>query len=429
MFQLIVDTTNKYILEKEYRSRVAMTNMLELINFFRIRLRMLLNKSPQKKKFEDYYKDSNIREKDWMPLHRFRILHSRSRADIDIMAKLLRQQTYRTFLPSQVFAIDELLVSFKSHKAKLIVVNMNKPHTKGYLIYIMSALSKRCGLPIMFDVAPITKHNQLSLHTQVKQFAQRLLLHFNTLRNRVHFVTDSAFGSVDIVQVLRTMGVFMTTSMKKSYNRKIWDVMSYNMKGYSNGRTLYNRSNGMVYNMIIHTKDLHVLSSSFEKKQRTLRRWPVSNSMITEILRLKEKLMDSYRERLRLLQLISSSQLQNSRSFTSILSSVSISTKKLNRDDNKLLNQLDRVTSSITTSGNIKKVLRCINMANNRYEVQLDNGQVKVVSSNELIGYNGHVIPAFLQFASREHLKAHFEMQSLATLKRISAHLGCGRGM
>ena len=407
----------------------SVTDRLEIINFFRIRLCMLLHKSKPKRKFEDYYKDSQLKRTDWIPLFRFKKLHATARANIDTLAQLLRNQSFSTFSPSQVFAIDELLVAFRSNKSKLIVKYPDKPHTTGYLIYIMSALSQRCDLPIMFDVSPISSYSQTSLHYQVKQFAMRLTCAFPFLRNRVHLVTDSAFGSVDMVQLLKTMGVFMTTLLRKAYSKKVWDAMNYKMKGYSNGRMLYQTSMGMMYNLIIKKKELRILSSSFGKKVDNANRTPVSHSMMTQILELKEKLTVSNQKRDELLRTISTSGQTDSRSLARVLSSVSFSMKKLNRDDNKVLNQLNNATAAIAKSGKIEKVLRCIDINNNKYEVQLANGHLVTRTSNSMVGYNGHIIPPFLKFGSREHFTAHFRALDLAALKRVSAHLGFGRGL
>ena len=74
---------------------------------------------------------------------------------------------------------------------------------------------------------------------------------------------------MDLIQELCRLGVFMTSSIKKSYNEKLWRIMQYKTKGFSSGRTLYNQQKGVMYNLIMHSKIWKIFSSSFTIKKKS----------------------------------------------------------------------------------------------------------------------------------------------------------------
>ena len=141
--------------------------------------------------------------------------------------------------PCQIYTIDELLVGYKSRKSKLIVKYPRKPNPIGYLIYIMSNVSQRYKLPLAVDFCPIISLNETKFDFQINSFSSRLLKAYPTLKNRVHLVTDSAFGSVDLIQTLKCKGVFLTSSMKSSVSPMLWKCMLDGISGFNNGLTLY----------------------------------------------------------------------------------------------------------------------------------------------------------------------------------------------
>ena len=163
VFELIAVYTNRHLMfngSKSSTTKYHKTNWLEIIHFFRVRLCILLFKSNSKKNISDYYNDNNLRRDDWLPLSRFKLLHGKSGCDLNKLTNQLRTCSMNLFYPSQIFSIDELLISFKSRRSKLIVNYPRKPHPIGYLVFVMSAKSERCQLPIAYDFSPIIKSNQ-----------------------------------------------------------------------------------------------------------------------------------------------------------------------------------------------------------------------------------------------------------------------------
>ena len=215
IFHLIENTTNKFFFRHSNTTiKNSTMNTLEILLFLCVRLSIMCLNTNGKLMLEQYYNMVKLNLTQWLPMTRFKLLHARAQADVLQMAKLLRQRTTNILQPSQIYAIDELLVGFRSRKSKLVVKIPRKPNSVGYLIYIMSTVSRIYNLPYAIDCFPVVKDIHTKFDFQMNGFVDCLLASYPSLKNRVHLVTDSAFGTYTIIQTLKLNGIFMTSSMK-----------------------------------------------------------------------------------------------------------------------------------------------------------------------------------------------------------------------
>ena len=147
-----------------------------------------------------------------------------------------------------------------------------------------------------------------------------------------------------------------------------------------------------------------------------------------KIKEIKSQLINLNSERSRILQIIPEKDQPTSQPLTNIISSISTSLKKLNKEENKKIKSLVQITSTLSNHEKIKIVLRCVDIKSNEYEVQFTNGNRTTLNSKMMINFNGHIDPAFLQFVEREHLESHFLQLDLDALNKVALHLGCGKG-
>ena len=333
------------------------------------------------------------------------------------MAELLRQRTTNILHPSQIYAIDELLVGFRSRKSKLVVKIPRKPNSVGYLIYIMSTVSQIYNLPYAIDCFPVVKDIHTKFDFQMNGFVDCLLASYPSLKNRVHLVTDSAFGTYTIIQTQKLKGIFMTSSMKFQMNKKIWDVMRYSLSGYYSGRTLYWKRAVLMYNLIAYSKEMRLLSAGFSVLDTKNQNANTFLKVKKEISKFQQKVTNFINNRTSLLHYLSSQPNKTSNSLRQRVSSVISSLKKINCADNKLFKTTLQKVDSVIWSVDIKKVEGISPNYPHQYSVILSNGERANVQAMQMINFNGHVHPALLNVVTREQLKQHFLDLDLDSLK------------
>ena len=426
VFHHIAEYSNKHLFRSEKsKLNTYPTDEFELINFFRIRLIMTMKHSLQNSTIESYYNNDSIKKTNWIYLRRFRMLHSRVHGNIDQIMILLRKSFANCWRIGQVATVDELMVDYRSKKSNFIVNFPRKPHPTGYLIYFLSSLSNECHLPIVYDLSTLWFKKNHSFHTMVKNFAKNVLNSDPSLAGFFHIISDSAFGSIDLINELNLMKVKMTSSIRSSYDAKWWECMMFGVKGYMTGRTMYRTKHGMISNFVLTNKKHLLLTTSFGLKNLKSIKLKNHDLLTTQVANLKEEIKEHTSQLNQILQTLTTitNQTHELKIIEMVNSSIQIQ-KKNNRKFNKTLNTISTNIESILHLETIKKVMARSTKTKGNYIVLTNSGIEKEVSSTSLINFEGKIEYPFLEFCGSEDLFYHFNKLSLQNMKIICSNLG-----
>ena len=422
VFKHIAENTNATLFQgKNVNTNIYPTTELEMINFFRIRLIMILKHSKENHTLEKYFENPSIDHSYWIRCRRFKILHARAQANINTLTSLLSESYSKQWKLGQVATIDELMVGWKSKKSDIVKYNDSKPHPKGYLIYFMCARSVYCGKPIVIDLKPLIDRKNSSLYSLVMEFSDKVIKRNPEYKGFFHLISDSAFGSKDIIEELKLLGVCMTSSIKNSYERTLWDIIEYGIRGYMNGRTLYLTHNGMFANYLLSSRKHHVLSTSFILRRKAEKQKKKENLLKSEISKLTKKIIDHLRKLNDIKNNLNYNINDGSQSnqLRVELENALTSTRREIKDFNKRIVSISKEIKTINQLESAHNVIKRSSSNNRKFIVSLNDGKEKEVSIENLIGFDGEVSLSLLKVCEREDLIYRFNKLLLQQLKNI----------
>jgi hypothetical protein len=148
--------------------------------------------------------------------NRFKALRSSfpTQKDLVKLIELLRNNWRNAVSPGSIVTFDETIFEFqpgskskedaeKNRDPIPVVFIPSKPHPNGLLCYFFGVRMQNTLLPYMFDLEPHISFPQVSPQGALLNCINRWIYHYKS-----HIVADSAFGSLNVTNVIKDWGFF-----------------------------------------------------------------------------------------------------------------------------------------------------------------------------------------------------------------------------
>ena len=259
LFQQLADIINRNMVEK-FTTQVGKTNSKyysklvsvgEVINFYYIIIELENKWAPLATD-----KQSNFREINAASLimgeNRFKAIQScliPDTQEFELIVQTLNEVFAKHVVPGETNAFDETVYSYqvsskKKEKLELVdpvpkVFIPRKPHPNGLLTYkLCGELSKKATYTIV-----LVPHFQFPQITPTNAMRKAISIFKNYFPStKLHVVADSAFGSLQELEILTNSDTLATFSMCSTERSWLWELLRRTKLDHWNGATLSNGS-------------------------------------------------------------------------------------------------------------------------------------------------------------------------------------------
>ena len=255
IFQFFADTINKLVISRQQKEKVV--TVTEVIQYTAMRFQMIAQ--GLKRDIRDYFqkcggKTPNPYKKIWwLSRNRFMFLHAHLKVNIKSLARMMSEFASKAFKTSEIVAIDESIFAYQGYSPVLRYIP-RKPHPFGHLIYFLTSKTRKYNNPVIHCILTVSTRERRSMRSIINFFA-------NWVKKKevhvVHFIFDSAFMFMKVVNDLLMKGIYCTGSSKSTVGRKIWPVVSKNIDKLDTGRSFLSEktSNNVIYTYFNEIED------------------------------------------------------------------------------------------------------------------------------------------------------------------------------
>ena len=267
IFKMFADSiNNNTLISHPDNKRITVCEVIQYIA-----MRMQIISTGQKDDLKDYFtlknkKPSPYKKEWWLSRNRFQFLHSHLKVNIYKLADELSKQSANMYKPSQVVAIDESIFSYLGKDSPFRHLIPRKSHPLGHLAYLLTSKSLKYGLTFIHCILPMASKKKMSMRDIIEYFSKWSRKYRLPIK---HFIFDSAFMTVKVVNDLRMKGIYCTGSVKSFVCKFIWEMLGEEMTKLNCGRT-YLSNDGIMFTLIRMKDDegklkvFRSISTSFE---------------------------------------------------------------------------------------------------------------------------------------------------------------------